>query len=246
MINVDLFFELYLILYWILWLSGMFNVTHKTENQSVHLFHKPSFSKTIAMSYTCIFLNLYIHGLHQQLSFIMSYGRMIRNSTTVLHSHTTTPWDVWQPSAGNTLAVCVVRFVCNLEITWLQMKVKFQGSECWTGKDVEESSQFYLGIAWREWEKSRRICGKWGSQSLLKRIPGNWILMKNLTEQPLHEWGSEPGTKPVQHRSAQLITWLWDSAIWSNTKICTCHKRPSDIRKATIWLKSRQSTEEIH
>lgn len=134
MINVDLFFELCLILYWILWLSVMFNITHKTENQSVHLFHKPSFSKTIAMSYTCIFLNLYIHGLHQQLSFIMSYGRMIRNSTTVLHSRITTSWDAWQPSASNTLAVCVVHFLCNHEIKCLLIKVKFQGSECLTGK----------------------------------------------------------------------------------------------------------------
>jgi len=123
------------------------------------------------------------------------------------------------------------------EITYLQMKVKFQGSECLTGKDVEDRSQYYLGIAWREWEKTRRICGKWGSQSLLKRIPGNWILMKNLTEQPLHEWGSEPGTKPVRNRSAELITWLQDCGIWSNTKICTCHTRPSDIRKATIFIK---------
>jgi len=30
-------------------------------------------------------------------------------------------------------------------------------------------------------------------------------LMRNLTEQPLYEWGSEPGIKPVQSRSAQLI-----------------------------------------
>jgi hypothetical protein len=44
-----------------------------------------------------------------------------------------------------------------------------------TGKDVEERSQYYLGIAWRDWEKSRRICGKC-SQSLLERIPGTWIL----------------------------------------------------------------------
>jgi len=119
MIDVDLFFELYLIFYWIIWLSVTLNVTYKTENQSVQRFHKPSFSKTITMNYTCIFFNLYIHGLYQQLSFIMSQGRTIRNSITVLHSCIATPWDVWQPSAGSTMAVCVVGFVCNLEITCL-------------------------------------------------------------------------------------------------------------------------------
>jgi hypothetical protein len=130
MIDVDLFFELYLILYWIIWLSVTLDVTHKTEIQSVHRFHKPSFSKTIKMNHTCTFLNLYIHGLYQQLSFIMSHRRMIKNSTIVLHSHITTPWDVRQPSAGSTMAVCVVGFVCNLEIKCLQIKVKFQGSRC--------------------------------------------------------------------------------------------------------------------
>jgi hypothetical protein len=61
-------------------------------------------------------------------NFIMSYGRMNRNSTTVLQSCVTTPWDVWQPSTGSTMAVCVVGFICNLEITCLQIKVKVQGS----------------------------------------------------------------------------------------------------------------------
>lgn len=171
---------------------------------------------------------------------------MIRNTITVLHSHITTPWDVWHPLAGNTLAVCVVRFVCNLEITWSQIKVKFQGSECFNWKEYRRRQSV---LSWHRLEgmrKIRRICEKWGSQSFLERIPGTWILMKNLTEQPLYEWRSEPGTKPLQSRSTQLITWLWDSAIWSNTKTCTCHTRPSDIRKATVLLKSRQSTKEIH
>jgi len=172
MIDIHLFFELYLILCWIIWLSVMLNVTDKTENQSVHWFCNPSFSNSITMNYICIFLNLYIHGLYRQLSFIMSYRRMIRNSTTALHPRITTPWDVWQPSAGSTMPVCVVGFICNLEITCLQIKVKFQDSRCLTGKDIEERSQYHLGIAWREWEKSKRICGKWGSQSLLERIPG--------------------------------------------------------------------------
>lgn len=72
---------------------------------------------------------------------------------------------------------------------------------------------------------------KWGSQSLLERIASTWILMKNLTEQPLYAWGSEPGTKPVQSKSVQLITWLWDSARRSNTKVYTRHTRPSDKKK---------------
>jgi len=83
-------------------------------------------------------------------NFIMSYGRMNRNSTTVLHSCVTTAWDVWQPSTGSTMAVCVVGFICNLEITCLQIKVKVHGSRCLTGKDVEERSRYYLGIAWRD------------------------------------------------------------------------------------------------
>ena len=99
------------------------------------------------MNYTCIFLNLYIHGLYQQLSFIMSYGKMIKNSTTVLHSPITIPRDAWQPSAGSTMAVCAVGSVCNIEITCLQIQVKFQGSQCLTGKDVEGRC---LGIAWRD------------------------------------------------------------------------------------------------